>query len=175
LRGPVDFAFDSLDERPVTAAAMRGKPTVIVFLTTSSLAAQAQVDFLVAMASHDDNRVNYAAVALDGRDGRELVELYRKTLSVPFPVAMADASTLTGGAAFGDVGAVPVTVVLDRIGRVVWRADGRVAKSEELRAVLRLPALQWTSPTSSANAPTSTSSGEAPPWQAIPVRSNTKP
>ncbi|HXN33203.1 MAG TPA: TlpA disulfide reductase family protein [Polyangiaceae bacterium] len=134
---PADFTFDSLDGRPMSAEATRGKPTVLAFVTTGNLASQAQVDFLVAMARNDGDRINYAAVAIEDRDSRELVELYKKALSIPFPVAMADPQTLAGGGAFGDVRGVPVTVILDRRGRVVWRADGRLAKSDELRAALR--------------------------------------
>jgi len=137
LHPAVDFAFESLDERPVSAETLRGKVTLIVFLTTSSLPAQAQVDFLVAMAKHDADHVNYAAVALEQRDDRELVEMYRKSLAIPFPMAVADTATLHGQGPFGDVSAVPVTVILDRAGRMVWRVDGRVAKSDELRAAMR--------------------------------------
>jgi len=132
-----EYAFDSLDDRPVSSQSTRGKPTVIAFVTTGSLLAQAQVDFLVAMAKNDGDRVNYAVVALETRENRELVELYRKALSIPFPVAMADAETLAGAGAFHDVSAVPVTVLLDPSGRVVWRADGRVAKSDEIRTAMR--------------------------------------
>ncbi len=134
---PVDFVFDSLDERPMSAQATRGQPTVMTFVTTESLAAQAQVDFLVAMSKNDGDRVHYAVVAIEDPDSRELVALYRKALSIPFPVAMADAQTMAGAGAFGDVRAVPVTVVLDRRGRIAWRVDGRLAKSDELRAALR--------------------------------------
>jgi hypothetical protein len=134
---PVDFEFDSLDDRPVSSEGTRGGVTVLAFVTTGSLKAQAQVDFLVAMAKHDGDRVHYALVALEERQNRELVELYKKTLAVPFPVALADAASLRGAGPFGDVTGVPVTVVLDRIGRVVLRIDGRVAKSEELRAAMR--------------------------------------
>ncbi len=137
LHPVVDFDYDSLDERGVTSAATRGKVTVLSFVTTGSLMAQAQVNFLVAMAKHDADRVNYALVALEARENRELVELYRKTLAVPFPVAMADAPTMQGGGPFGDVTAVPVTVVIDRTGRVVLRVEGRVAKSDELRGAMR--------------------------------------
>jgi hypothetical protein len=133
----IEFEFDSLDERAVSAASTRGKPTVIAFVTTASLPAQAQVDFLVAMAKHDADRVNYAVVALEASESRELVELYRKALSIPFPVAMAGAQTVAGAGPFGDARAVPTTVVLDRTGRVVLRIEGRVVKSEELRAALR--------------------------------------
>ena len=132
----LDFAFDSLDDRSVSGQATRGKPTIIAFVTTGSLPAQAQVDFLVAMAKRDPEHANYALVALDPRDNRELVELYRKSLHVPFPVAMADDDVRSGAGPFGDVTTVPVTVVLDRAGRVVARVAGRVAKSEELRSAI---------------------------------------
>jgi hypothetical protein len=138
LRPVIDFAFDSLDARPVSADATRGKTTVLVFVTTGSLPAQAQIDFLVPMAQHDGDSVNYAAVALAaGPEGRELVELYRRSLHVPFPVAMADGETLQGQGPFGDMSAMPVTVVLDRTGRIVWRSAGRVVKSTELRSAMR--------------------------------------
>jgi hypothetical protein len=137
LRPAIDFAFDSLDERPVSSEATRGKTTVIVVLTTGSLPAQAQVDYLVAMAAHDAGQVNYVAVALEAPESRELVELYCKALHVTFPVALADGPTRAGQGPFGDVSAVPVTVVLDRAGRVVWRSAGRVARSDELREAMR--------------------------------------
>jgi hypothetical protein len=134
---PVEFAFDSLDERSVTSATTRGKPTVLTFITTSSLSSQAQVDFLIAMAKNDAEHVHYAAVALEGVESREIVELYEKALSIPFPVALADPRTRAGGSVFGDVSAVPVTVLLDSAGRIAWRIDGRVVKSEELRREIR--------------------------------------
>jgi hypothetical protein len=137
MRTPVDFVFDSIDPRPVSAEATRGQPTLIAFVTTENLAAQAQVDFLVAMSKNDGDRVHYAVVAVEDHDSRELVELYKKALSIPFPVAMADRDTCSGGGPFGDVRAVPVTVILDRSGRLVWRVEGRVSKSAELRAALR--------------------------------------
>jgi hypothetical protein len=133
----VEFSFDSLDDRPLSADSTRGQPTLIAFVTTASLPAQAQVDFLVAMAKHDADRVHYAVVALEHPESRELVEMYRKALAIPFPVAMADAPTLAGAGPFGDVRGVPVTVLLDRSGRVVWRVAGRVAKSAEVRAAMR--------------------------------------
>jgi hypothetical protein len=130
------FDYQSLDGRAVSAAAMRGKPTVLTFVTTDSLAAQAQVDFLVAMAKRDASAVNYAVVAIEPGDRRELVDLYRRVLHITFPVAIADGETLGGGGSFGDVRGVPVTVILDREGHVVWRADGRIARSEELRSAM---------------------------------------
>ena len=132
----VDFDFDAVDDPPVTAEATRGVPTVISFITTSSLSSQAQADFLIAMAKHDGDRVHYAVVVLEPGENRDLVALYKKALSIPFPVALADSQTLAGASVFGDVSTVPVTVLLDRAGRVVWRIEGRVVKSDEMRAAM---------------------------------------
>jgi hypothetical protein len=137
LRAPVDFSFDAVGDAPFTADSTRGLPTVISFITTSSLSSQAQADFLIAMAKHDGERVHYGVVVLETAENRELVALYKKALSIPFPVAVADANTLAGASAFGDVTAVPVTVLLDRAGRIVLRVEGRVVKSDEMRAAMR--------------------------------------
>ena len=110
---------------------------MIAFVTTASLPAQAQVDFLVAMARNDGEQVQYALVVLDPGAGREIVQLYARALGVSFPVAMADSLTVAGGGPFGDVRAIPVTLLLDRAGRVAWRVEGRVAKSQEIRAAMR--------------------------------------
>jgi len=132
----VDFAYDSLDARPVSASAMRGKVTVLAFVATYDLGSQAQVNYLVAMAKHDAAKVNYVMVALDQRTERELVEVYKTDLNVTFPVALADAETIGGGGPFGDVHRIPAVVVLDREGQMVWKKTG-LAKPDEIRAAMR--------------------------------------
>jgi hypothetical protein len=136
----VVFSYDSLDARPLNSDAVRGKPTVLAFITTYDLTSQAQVNFLVAMAKNDRGeegwRVNYGLVALQERTERELIEVYRANLGVTFPVALADPGTISGGGPFGDVHHIPTVVILDREGRIVWRRSG-LAKSEEIRAGLR--------------------------------------
>jgi hypothetical protein len=132
----LDFAFDSLDDRAVSSVATRGKPTVIAFVTTDSLPGQAQVDFLVPMAKHDADRVNYCLVVLG--DERELAELYAKSLSLSFPVALLEPAKAGPAVAFGDIGAIPVTVLLDRSGHLAWRAQGRVARPDEIRKAMGL-------------------------------------
>jgi hypothetical protein len=131
------YAFDPLvDERPVSSDSMRGKPTVICFVTTGDLVGQAQVSYLVHMARNDSDRVNYAVVALHPRKEIVLVEAYRQTLGVEFPVALADHGATNAMGPFGEIPAVPTTVVLDREGRVVWKHTG-LAKNEELRGHMR--------------------------------------
>ncbi|MBX3233633.1 MAG: TlpA family protein disulfide reductase [Labilithrix sp.] len=127
------FAFDPLDdERPVSSEAFRGKPAVICFVTTGDLNSQAQASYLVHMAKNDGDRVSYAMVALHPRKEIVLVETYRQTLGVEFPVALADAAATSSAGPFGEIPAVPTTVILDRQGRMVWKHTG-LAKHEEIR------------------------------------------
>lgn len=133
----IDFTFDSLDDRPASSEATRGKPTVIVFTDTGSLLGQAQIEFLVAMSKHDADQTNYIVTFVEPRSNRAFVEVYKDKLGVKFPVAFADDATLHGEGPFGELHRFPTTVILDRVGRVSLRVEGRVAKSEELRAALK--------------------------------------
>jgi hypothetical protein len=129
---PASYVFDSLDERAVSSAAHRGKPTILAFVTTGDIVGQAQVDYLVAMAKNDGAKVNYALVAIHPRKEIVLVEAYLSALKVEFPVALADASALTAAGPFGEISAVPTLVILDREGKIVWKHTG-LAKSDEVR------------------------------------------
>jgi hypothetical protein len=129
---PVTYAFDTLDERPVSSAAHRGKPTILAFVTTGDIVGQAQIDYLVAMAKNDGAKVNYALVALHPRKEIMLVEAYISALKVEFPVALADPSVMTPQGPFGEFSAVPTIIILDHEGRIVWKHTG-LAKADELR------------------------------------------
>ncbi|MBK6463949.1 MAG: TlpA family protein disulfide reductase [Myxococcales bacterium] len=131
------FVFDSLDARPVARDALRGKPAVLVFVTTWDIASQAQVGFLVHMAARDGDAVTYALVALHERHERELVEAYARTLKVTFPVALGDADSRVGRGPLGDVHQIPTVLVLDAAGRLVKRHVG-LTKSDALRASVEL-------------------------------------
>ena len=131
-----EYVFDALDERPVSSAAHRGKPTIIAFVTTGDIIGQAQVSYLVHMAKNDGDRVNYALVALHPRKEIVLVESYCKTLGVEFPVALGDHSATNPAGPFGEIPAVPTLVVLDREGRIVWKHTG-LAKNDDIRGHMR--------------------------------------
>lgn len=131
------FVFDSLDARPVARDALRGKPAVLVFVTTWDIASQAQVGFVVRMAERDGDAVTYALVALHERHERELVEAYARTLKVTFPVALGDPESRVGRGPLGDVHQIPTVLVLDAAGRLVKRHVG-LTKTDVLRASVEL-------------------------------------
>jgi hypothetical protein len=66
----------------------------------------------------------------------ELLPTYRESMSLPFPVVMADFATQRGGGPFGNIERVPVLVVLDREGREVFRAQGSLEPAQ-IEAALR--------------------------------------
>ena len=53
---PLTFDLDSLDERSVSAPAFRGKPAVIAFVVSDTLAGQAEADILATLAQRQQNR-----------------------------------------------------------------------------------------------------------------------
>ena len=107
------WEFSSLDARSVSAAAFAGKPVALVFVTTYDPICQQQVNYDLSLADEFPN-VGFALVVLQEPSARELVEIYRDTLKVKFPVALADAATIAGGGTIGDVHHIPSTVVLSR-------------------------------------------------------------
>jgi hypothetical protein len=136
---PVQYAFDSLDDRAVSSAAFRGHAVVLAFVTTWDLASQAQTEVLVRMKLNEGGTAKVAIISLDDRANRELVEQYSKTLNVPYPMALA---ARTGGSevqVLGDFGelAVPTVIVLDTQSRIVFRRTG-ITKPEEIRAALQV-------------------------------------
>ncbi len=133
----VTYVFESIDERPISSEAMAGKLTVLTFFTTGSIDAQAQLGYLVAMSAHDGAKVNYAAVGLHPRREIMLVDALARTVRATFPVGIGDAAALSSPASpFGEIAAVPTTVILDARGRLLWKRTG-LAKSDELRSHMK--------------------------------------
>lgn len=128
------YAFESLDNRPVSAAAFAGRPTVLAFVATWDLLSQAQVRFLVEMDKHDQGKVAYALVFVQETKDRELIDVYKSTLNVTLPSAIAPQTSLAGGP-FADIQSVPTLVVLDGGGHVRFQKVG-LAKSDEIRAAI---------------------------------------
>lgn len=137
-KGPVSFDFDSLDDRSVSAPALRGKPLVLAFVRSDTLAGQAQADILTKLAEAEPHAARYAVVAVEPADRRELVEgfvrFFTDKTRTPLLGAMADAATLKGDGPFGDVRGLTV-VVLDATGRIVMRRTGVVPGIEIARAL----------------------------------------
>jgi peroxiredoxin len=136
-RGPIiSFAYESLDERPVSLEGLRGRAVVVAFLASYGDASLVQARYLRKVFREHSPRINAAAVFMEGIDNRPLVRVFRDAAGLPFPVAMADAATIAGKGPFEGINTVPSVVVLDPEGREVWRKVG-VGSPEELDKALR--------------------------------------
>lgn len=123
------FSYDSLDERAVSSDSMRGKVSVLAFVTTYDLASQALVNFVIEVSKNTPD-ANFAMVAIEDRAQRELVEGYRDGLRIKFPVALCE----MGKTGFGEV-RVPTTIVLDPSGKIAFRKEG-IVKGDELHKAI---------------------------------------
>ena len=134
---PLHFRYELADGKgALVPEPLRGRPTVLVFLTTYDLASQAQARFLSGISRRRGTALHAAAVVLEPPENRPLVVAFRDALKLDYPVAMGDASLIAGEGPFGDVHAVPSTVVLDSEGRLVWKHVG-LSKEDEIENVLR--------------------------------------
>jgi hypothetical protein len=133
---PLSFQYQLADGKGVlTSQLLRGRSTVIAFVTTYDLASQAQARFLTGlMRKHP--LIHVAAIVLEPPDNRPLIVAFRDALELEYPVALGDAALIGGHGPFGDVRSVPSTVVLDSEGRMVWRHFG-LAKEEDVENALR--------------------------------------
>ncbi len=136
LGPPLSFHFDSLDEREVSSEALRGRATVLLFLTTYGDPSLLQARYAKKVVGAHTPRINAAAVFLERVDNRPLVRIYRDASGIGFPCAMADEGTVRGEGPIAGTGTVPMVVVLDAEGREVWRKIG-VALPDEITRALR--------------------------------------
>jgi hypothetical protein len=132
---PVVFHYEGAQEGALDSGALRGRPSVIIFITTYDIASQAQARFLTMLERRHRARIRVAAVVLEPPDNRPLVIAFRDALHLDYPVAMGDSDLVAGRGPFGDVHAVPTTVLLDDKGRIAWRNVG-LAKDTDIEGAL---------------------------------------
>jgi hypothetical protein len=133
---PIHFAYPLIDgDGVLRAEALRGELTIITFLTTYDLASQAQARFVSSVFGRHRGHVHATAIVLEPFENRPLVLAFRDALKLPYPLAFGDAELVAGEGPFGDVHAVPSTVVLDGEGRLIWKHVG-LAKEDELERAL---------------------------------------
>ncbi len=133
---PIEFSFSSIDEREVSSSALRGRATVIAFLTTYATPSTVQARYLKKVVADHVPRVNAALVFYEQIENRPLVRIFRDALGLAVPTAMADTESIAGRGPFKGLDTVPSVVVLDAAGREVFRKVG-VADANELHRALR--------------------------------------
>ncbi|MBK9030547.1 MAG: hypothetical protein IPL61_04275 [Myxococcales bacterium] len=134
LGPPLDARLAALDGGELGLAELRGQIVVIHVFTTWSLAADLERDALAAADARPD--VTVIGLALDP-EGYPLVAPWRAATAVPYLIALGDDATRAGGGPLGRITQVPMTIVLDRAGRVTDRLDHQLSPAELDAAIAR--------------------------------------
>jgi len=139
---PVDapqrrFAYTALDGTVVSSATLRGRMTVVAFVTSYDAASQAQARFLKKVARSHVPRLNVLLLVLEPRGHEPIVRAFADALQLSFPVALADEATIRGEGEFTGMQHVPAVVLLDRKGREVWRHLGLIRSNRLSREITR--------------------------------------
>jgi hypothetical protein len=135
VQSALQFSYGTPDGGEFTSAQTYGRATVVLFVTTFDLASQVQAERLNQFLHGHRPRINAGAVVLEAPKYALLADAFRSSLSLDYPVAIADDETRSGSGPFGFVGRVPTLVVLDATGREVWRKSG-ITPSAELKAAV---------------------------------------
>lgn len=105
-------------------------------MTTYDLNSQLVARRIEEMQHSFKPRFNALAIVLEPAKYSVLLEPFKLSLGLTYPVVLADHDTLQGTGPFGPIGEVPILVVLDREGRPLWRVTGP-ASEQQLRQALR--------------------------------------
>jgi hypothetical protein len=132
--GPVAFTYGVPGGGVVDSNSTRGRVTALLFVTTFDLPSQVMARRLDASLRSHRPRINAAAIAIEAPNAAPLVEVFRSTLGLAYPVALTGGGAEDAGA-FGTIDRVPTLVVLDARGREVHRAAG-VVEAEMLELFL---------------------------------------
>lgn len=130
-RGQVQrYVFGTTDGEELSADSMHGRVTVLVFVTTFDLASQLAAKRVNQVLHSHRPRINAGAVVLEAAKYAPLAEVFRSTLDLSYPVAIADLATLERNSTLGELRSVPTVLVLDREGREVLRKSGAFTVAE---------------------------------------------
>lgn len=133
---PVQFSYVTLDGQMLSTSTVAGRYTVLAFITTyDQVYSHAQARFLSTVVNKHVPRINAGAIVLEPEENRVLVEAFVKVVAPPYPVAMANEATIRGEGPFQDLREVPTIVILDQLGREVWRHRG-LATNDLINAAL---------------------------------------
>jgi hypothetical protein len=130
LGDPVQFTFGTIDGEELSSDTTRGRTTLLLFVTTYDLPSQAEALLLREVVAMHKPRVNAAVVMMEPPQSAALAQVWRDSLRLDLPVAMASPSLLAGESALGPIHGVPTLLVLDRRGRLVTRREGALGKAE---------------------------------------------
>ena len=133
-----DFQLNTLDGKPLTLAASKGKVILLNFWATWCGPCRAEVPDLVELQNKYQDRLQIIGLVIDDDDPAAIQKFVEK-FAINYPVALATDDLRTQ---YGGIPALPTSFLLDAEGRVVQKHEGLrnpVLYETEIRALLNLP------------------------------------
>jgi hypothetical protein len=134
---PVRFAYGTPQGEVLSSENTRGRVTVLLFVTTFDLSSQIMAKRVEAVVHRHRPRANAGAVALEAPNDAPLVDVFKTSLGLSYPVALTNTTRVDQSGPFGAIDQVPVLIVLDSRGVEVARAIGVVSEGELDEALTR--------------------------------------
>jgi hypothetical protein len=131
----IHFSYPTIDGKTLSTTSLAGRYSVLAFITTYDDSSHAQARFLSTVMNKHVPRINAGVIVLEPPQNQILVEAFTKVVAPPYPVAMADEATILGEGPFRDLHEVPSILILDPMGREVWRHKG-LASNDTIDAAL---------------------------------------
>lgn len=124
------YVFGTTEGEELSAESMRGRVTALLFVTTFDLASQLAAKQLNQALHTHTPRINAGAVVLEAPKYAPLADVFRTSLKLSYPVAIADLELLAQNSTLGEVRSVPTLIILDARGREVLRKYGAFSNEE---------------------------------------------
>ncbi len=126
----VAFVYTTTEGEELSSATTRGRATAVLFVTTFDLASQLMARRLDTVLRRHKPRANGAAIVLEAPKYSVMADVFRSTLQLSYPVAMADEWGSQEPGPFGHIDRVPTLVILDSAGEETFRQFGVVAQPD---------------------------------------------
>jgi thiol-disulfide isomerase/thioredoxin len=133
-----DFKLDDLDGKPLTLADSHGKVILLNFWATWCGPCREEIPDLIELQRKYQDRLQIIGISVDDDDAGAVKKVVDAT-GINYPVAMASPEVRI---AYGGIGALPTSFVLDSEGRVVQKHEGLrdpLLYEIEVRALLGMP------------------------------------
>ena len=132
-----DFTLNDLDGKPHNISEWNGKVVLLNFWATWCPPCRHEIpDFIALQKEYGAKGLQVVGVALDQND---LVEQYRDTAGIDYPLLVGDLDAVDVAKAYGNsYGELPYTVFIDRQGHIAAIHRGGITKDAAEAAIKKL-------------------------------------
>jgi cytochrome c biogenesis protein CcmG, thiol:disulfide interchange protein DsbE len=128
-----EFALKTLDGKPVRLSDYRGKLVLVNFWATWCAPCERETPILVHLSNTYRDQ-GLVVLGIDQDDDTDAARKFAAGQAIPYPILVGDDETAH---AYIGLQGLPVTVLVDRDGKVLKKMSGAITSASELESVLR--------------------------------------